>query len=180
MIRMALRALAFCALVMALAGSQPLQAQMGEGQVSLAIGTQAPRVTMEDLTGKPVVLQDVIKGKPAVLEFWATWCEICAALQPQMDKVQQTYGSRVQIVAIAVGVNQTVRRVQQHQTDHKMVYPILWDGAGPTGKGGNAVRAFNATTTSIIVILDANGKVAYTGVGSDQKVFDAVGRVLAR
>jgi thiol-disulfide isomerase/thioredoxin len=179
MMRVSFRSLCLLAVSVAAVGVHGLQGQTGVGQVSLPIGTQAPSVTMEDLSGKAVVLQDVIKGKPAVLEFWATWCEVCAALQPQIDRVQTTFGDKVQVIAIAVGVNQTVRRVQQHQQEHNMKYPVLWDGAGPTTRGGNAVRAFRATTTSIIVILDANGKVAYTGSGADQKVFEAVQRLVA-
>jgi hypothetical protein len=48
---------------------------------------------------------------------------------------------------------------------------VLWDGAG------NAVRAFDAPATSYVVILDRQGKVAYTGVGPDQDLEAALARV---
>ena len=47
---------------LAVASAAPLSAQSGAGQVSLAIGTQAPAVMLEDLEGKPVNLQDLIRG----------------------------------------------------------------------------------------------------------------------
>jgi hypothetical protein len=53
-----------------------------------------------------------------------------------------------------------------------MPFPVLWDGEG------KATRAFRAPTTSYVVILDVNGKVAYTGVGPDQDIEAAVRRVL--
>ena len=144
-----------------------LEAQ--SGGVSLALGTKGPTAELEDLEGNAVSLLDYVEaGKPAVLEFWATWCEQCEALQPQFDKLQERYGEQVSVVAIAVGVSQSVRRVKRHIADHDPGYPYLFD------KRGAAVRAYNATTTSIVVVLDSDGKVAYTGVGTDQDVIGAV------
>ena len=136
------------------------------------LGTEAPEVELQDLDGNPVSLSGVIAGKPALIEFWATWCENCEALQPQMDAVQARYGDRVQVVAVAVAVSQSQRRVKRHLAEHDPGYPYLWDGRGA------AVRAFNAATTSIVILLDADGKVAYTGVGGGQDLVSAVERVL--
>ena len=148
-----------------------LEAQ--SGGVSLALGTKGPTAELEDLEGNAVSLLDYVEaGKPAVLEFWATWCEQCEALQPQFDKLQERYGEQVSVVAIAVGVSQSVRRVRRHIADHDPGYPYLFD------KRGAAVRAYNATTTSIVVVLDSDGKVAYTGVGTDQDVIGAVESLL--
>ena len=148
-----------------------LEAQ--SGGVSLALGTEGPTAELEDLEGNAVSLLDYVEaGKPAVLEFWATWCEQCEALQPQFDKLQERYGEQVSVVAIAVGVSQSVRRVKRHIADHDPGYPYLFD------KRGAAVRAYNATTTSIVVVLDSDGKVAYTGVGTDQDVIGAVESLL--
>jgi len=145
----------------------------GEGSVSLALGTVGPGAAVEDLEGNAVDLADYIRGKPAVIEFWATWCELCEALQPQLDRIQAEHGAEVNVIAVAVGVAQTVRRVQRHLDDHNPGYPYLWDARGA------AVRAYNATTTSIVVMLDKDGKVAYTGVGAQQNLTAAVQRLLA-
>ena len=149
-----------------------LEAQ--SGGVSLSLGTEGPTAELEDLEGNAVSLLDYVEaGKPAVLEFWATWCEQCEALQPQFDQLQARYGEQVSVVAVAVGVSQSVRRVKRHIADHDPGYPYLFD------KRGAAVRAYNATTTSIVVVLDADGKVAYTGVGTDPDIIGAVESLLA-
>ena len=159
-------ALALCALL-------PFSAAAQSGGVSLALGTQGPTAELEDLDGNSVSLLDYVEsGKPAVLEFWATWCEQCEALQPQFDELQARYGDQVSVVAVAVGVSQSVRRVKRHLEDHDPGYPYLFD------KRGAAVRAYNATTTAIVVMLDADGKVAYTGVGTDQNIIGAVEALL--
>jgi thiol-disulfide isomerase/thioredoxin len=151
----------------------PLAASGQSGGVSLALGTQGPSAELEDLDGQPVQLSDFIEaGKPAVLEFWATWCEQCEALQPQFDELQARYGEDVSVVAVAVGVSQSPRRVRRHLEDHDPGYPYLYDVRGA------AVRAYNATTTSIVVMLDRDGKVAYTGVGTDQDILAAVETLL--
>ncbi|MDH3207813.1 MAG: TlpA family protein disulfide reductase [Gemmatimonadota bacterium] len=169
-----LTTLGFGAAILALALSPPaLSAQ--SGGVSLALGTPGPGAELQDLEGNTVQLLDYVEaGKPTVIEFWATWCEQCEALQPQFDQLQARYGSEVNVVAVAVGVSQSVRRVRRHLEDHDPGYPFLYDARGA------AVRAYNASTTSIVVMLDADGKVAYTGVGTDQDLLRAAESLLQR
>ncbi len=163
------------ALLLALAALAPAAAAAQSGGVSLAIGTQAPDAELETLDGDAVSLLDYAEaGKPTVIEFWATWCEQCEALQPQFDALQARYGDQVNIVAVAVGVSQSPRRIRRHLEDHDPGYPFLYDARG------NAVRAYNAATTSIVVMLDGEGKVAYTGVGTEQDLVGTVAGLVQR
>lgn len=149
-----------------------LAAQTGEGQVSLAIGTQAPDVQLQDLDENDVLLLSLADGKPTLIEFWASWCENCEALQPQLDSIHEVYGDDVNIVAVAVAVSQSLRRVRRHVEEEQHPYPFLWDVKGA------AVRAYEAATTSVVVILDADGTVAYTGVGGGQDLIGAVANIV--
>lgn len=145
----------------------PVAAQApGEGGVSLAYGTQAPAAELQDLEGNTVQLLDYVRGRPAILEFWATWCPLCEELQPQLDRLQAEYGDRIAIVAVGVGVNQNPRRIRRHLEENDPGYPHLFDARGA------AVRAYEASTTSIVVMLDADGRVVYTGVGADQELVE--------
>lgn len=164
-----LAAAAFLLAALALLGAVEAAAQAG---VSLALGTTAPDVTLEDLDGNEVQLMDVVDGRPALIEFWASWCEQCEALQPTVDEVQARFGDRVQVVAVAVAVAQSQRRVRRHVEEHGADYPYLWDAKG------EAVRAYQAAATSIVVLLDADGRVAYTGVGPAQDLVSEVAAIL--
>ena len=142
-------------------------------EVALLLGSEAPAAALEDLDGNPVQILDYVgEGKPTLIEFWASWCENCEALQPQLDQIQEQWGSRVNVVAVAVAVSQSQRRVKRHVEDHGIEYPYLWDGAG------EAVKAYEIPGTSIVVILDGEGTVAYTGAGRDQDLVGEVAKLI--
>ena len=158
-------------IAIAIVGPQPAAAQE---QIGIAVGATPDAVTLEDLDGNSVSLADYIGKKPVLLEFWATWCPLCQALEPRMEAAFAEYGEEVEFLIVAVAVNQTRRRVGRHVAEHEMPGRILWDGEGA------AVRAFMAPSTSYVVVLDAGGKVAYTGLGDDQDLDAAIAKALGR
>lgn len=141
--------------------------------VGVPIGTKIEPVQVEDLDGQPVDLAEYIGTKPVLFEFWATWCPLCQALEPRLEAAQEKYGDAVEVVLIAVAVNQSPRSIRRHLEGHPLPGRMLWDA------DGRATRAFQAPTTSYIVVLDAEGRVAYTGVGEDQDLDAAVASVVA-
>jgi thiol-disulfide isomerase/thioredoxin len=132
--------------------------------VGIPVGQTPPAVTIQDLDGNAVDLGRWVGKRPVIVEFWATWCPICAELLPRMEAVQKKYGDRVEFLVIAVAVNQSPNTVRRHLARHPMPFTFLWD------VNGNATRAFQAPATSYVAVLDANGKVVYTGVGPDQDI----------
>jgi thiol-disulfide isomerase/thioredoxin len=142
-----------------------------QDQIGLPLGVTPPAVTVADLDGNPVDLGQWIGKKPVVIEFWATWCPLCETLLPKLEAARNAAGESVEFLVVAVGVNQSVRSIRRHVERHPVPGRLLWDGKG------NAVRAFEAPSTSYVVILDGTGKVVYTGIGEDQDIGAALGRV---
>jgi thiol-disulfide isomerase/thioredoxin len=163
------RRLACVGVWLALTGPGRLVAQ--EAEAGIALGATPPAVTIADLDGKPVALAQVIGREPALVEFWATWCPLCRALEPALTAAHRRFGDRVRFIAVAVAVNETPAAVRRHLAAHPMPFPFLWD------TNGNATRAFQAPSTSYVVVLDAQGSVVYTGVGADQDLEAALARV---
>jgi len=141
-------------------------------EVGLPLGETPAEAALEDLDGNAVVLQDVVGTRPAVVEFWATWCPVCEALTPTMERAYARFGDRVAFLVVAVGVNQSPRSIRRHLDNHPSPFPVLFD------RRGRAVRAFQAPTTGYIAIVDGDGRVAYTGVGEDQDLEAALERVV--
>lgn len=158
-----------CALAVALGTPGRVVAQ--DDEIGIAIGTRPEAVTIEDLDGRPVDLGQIIGKKAVLIEFWATWCPLCAALFPRMEAAHARFGNQVEFVVVAVAVNQSQAAIKRHLTRHPMPFRILWDG------NGRAVRAFQAPSTSYVVVLDSAGNVAYTGLGAEQDIEAAVRRV---
>lgn len=163
--------LAICIVIAIVLSPQPAAAQE---QIGIAVGATPEAVELEDLDGNPFSLADYIGKKPVLLEFWATWCPLCKALEPRMEAAFAKYGNEVEFLIVAVAVNQTRRRVGRHAAEHEMPGRVLWDGKGA------AVRAFMAPSTSYVVVLDADGTVAYTGLGDDQNLDAAIAKALGR
>lgn len=143
-----------------------------QDDLGIPVGTAAKPVTIEDLDGQPVDLAQFIGKKPVLVEFWATWCPLCASLEPQLAAAQKQYGGQVEFIAVAVAVNQSKGNIKRHLVRHPLPVRVLWD------TNGNAVRAFQAPSTSYIVTLDATGRVRYTGAGEDQDIEAAVRHAL--
>jgi thiol-disulfide isomerase/thioredoxin len=140
--------------------------------IGIPVGDTPPPVTLENLNGDSVALSRWVGKQPIIVEFWATWCPICAALLPRMEVAHQKYGDRVAFVIVAVAVNESKNTVRRHLLQHPMPFTFLWDG------NGAAVRAFQAPSTSYITVLDATGKVVYTGVGEDQDIDAALDKAV--
>ena len=138
----------------------------------LPLGTPAPSVVVVDAAGRRSSLPSAT-GRPVLIEFWAAWCEECAALEPRMKAAHARYGRQVDFHAVAVNVNESPTRVFRHAAAHALPYPVWYDASGA------ATRAFDVAATSYVVVLDARRRVVYSGVGGAQDLAGALARVVA-
>lgn len=148
------------ALALLACSARPTAAQ----DVGVALGSTPTPPSVQDLDGNAVDLGRYIGTGPVLLEFWATWCPICRALEPRIAEAHARFGDRVTFLRIGVAVNESPRSIRRHLKDHPMPGTVLYDARGA------ATRAFEAPTTSYIVVLDGKGRVVYTGVGEDQDI----------
>ena len=174
----------------ALAGLVALAAPAGvaaQTQIGIELGAEPAPLALDVIAGpdgsvgeaeaagetaRRIDLADSFGQRPVVLQFWATWCPKCEALAPRMIEAHREFGDRVDFYAVAVAVGQNPKRVADHLADHPLPFPMLWD------ERGEATRRFRAPTTSYVVILGADGRVAYTGVDSDQDIRGALAPIV--
>jgi thiol-disulfide isomerase/thioredoxin len=153
------------------AGSITIAGNIRAQESGIAVGSAAPAVSVRDLDGNMVDLGQYIGKKPMLLEFWATWCELCEELLPRIRAAKAAYGSAVEFIGINVTVNQTPARVRRYLQEHQPPFRTLYDDEGAS------TRAYQVPATSYVVIVDRAGKVAYTGSGGTQNLDTPLRRV---
>ncbi|MEO5798439.1 MAG: TlpA disulfide reductase family protein [Gemmatimonadales bacterium] len=150
--------------------ARPLHAQDDGARV----GSRAPVVMVGDLDGKPTRVGHVAGKRAAVIEFWATWCDLCKELLPRVRLAQKQYGDRVDFYGVNVTVNESKARVQRYVTSEHPPWVTLYDDKGV------AVRAFKAPATSYVVIVDRDGLIRYVGSGGTQDLSAELAKVVGK
>jgi peroxiredoxin len=83
-----------------------------------------PEFSLPTLKGQTLRSQE-LKHNIVVLDFWATWCELCVTEIPTFNKLREKYASRgVKVVGITVQSG-WASDVQKFAAEHKMRYMIL-------------------------------------------------------
>ena len=95
--------------------------------------TDAPTVSLKDLNGKDVTLEQY-KGEVVLVNFWATWCAPCKVEIPWMIEFQQKYAPRG-FTILGVSMDEDGKKAIQPFLDKErfdvngqkeaMSYPIL-------------------------------------------------------
>ena len=94
------------------------------------------------------------KGTPLLINFWGTWCPICAQEASNIESVAKHY--RVLTIAVNSGSDEAIR---QWMAKKGVTYPILND-AGSTWAGRFKVSIYPTT-----FIYDSQGKLKFTETG---------------
>ena len=140
--------------------------------LGIPVGSTPSSAVVESLDGKPVDLGRWVGKTPVLIEFWATWCPQCKALEPAMKTAQKKYGGRVKFLAVAVSVNQSPTLVGRYAKKHALPAEVLFD------RTGAATDAYDVPATSYVVVLDRAGKVVYTGQGGEQDLEGAIKKAM--
>jgi len=145
-------------------------APLAQAQESgIAVGTMAPSAVVETLDGRSIDLSSYLnQGKAVVLEFWATWCPLCRQMEPQMQAARTKYADQATFVSVGVSANQTPARQKAYAEANGMSGEFVFD------RNDLAIKAFSVPHTSYVVVLNAEGRVMYTGVGPQQNIDAAV------
>lgn len=96
------------------------------------------------------------KGKPTMLFFWATWCPSCKQQIPELEKLQQSHGDKVNIIALSV--DEKREALEEYFSKKPFDLPVHW--------GDEALaRKFGVEAIPTMVIFDSNGKQIFGQAG---------------
>jgi peroxiredoxin len=136
------------------------------------VGQPAPAATLTTIDGQRIDLGALYGKKPVYLKFWATWCVPCREQMPGFERLYRQYGSRIAVVAVNVGFNETEAGVRAYRVQHGLHMPIVIDD-------GSLGRSLNLRVTPQHILIDTNGRIAYVGHKADRQLDDALERAVS-
>ena len=149
--------LLFCAAVVLTAACG---ADEGSPQ-DVVVGSVAPAFTLTSLEGAKVKSAS-LNGKPAVLNFWATWCQVCRREIPELKNLASD--PKVNVVSIALD-EEGADTVRPFVADHGINYTVLLGDE-------KTFQRFNGVNIPYTLVLDASGRIAkiYRGVATKEEL----------
>lgn len=159
------RSFALVGLIFAAAGLPTLAAGKAKFNQVLEIGDAAP--DWADLPGvddQPHSLADYPDSRVVVIVFTCNHCPIAKAYEQRLLEFARDFADRkVQVVAISVSRSPVDRldNMKLRAKERGYSFPYLSDESQKTG------RAYGATVTPHVFVLDADRKVAYMGAFDD-------------
>lgn len=123
-------------------------------------GEQAPDFSLSTMDGKSFNLSDYKGKKPVYLIFWATWCPNCKHEIPEIKKIHSTYQDKMEIIAINVSINDSMKKVGRYIQKHKLPYSVAFD------TDARVTRLYGVLGTPTQMIIDTQGIVRYRGTNT--------------
>ncbi len=128
----------------------------------LPIGADVPNFTLKTADGTSIDLAEYGKGSVTVLTFLSAKCPVSRAWHKEIASIAKQYDGKVKFLGIMSNSTEKTPEVTTFLKGEGISFPILDDP-------GNAVAdQLMAIGTPHMYIIDAKGKLAYTGAINDK------------
>jgi len=124
-----------------------------------AAGPLAPGSPPPDFSiPTPAGTQDLysLRGRVVVIDFWATWCDVCTAEMKYFQRAKAQFGDRIDVVTIS---NEPHDVAASYFRTWEIDLPLVEDLTGAIS------RAYDVTKIPVTVVLDPAGDVSYVSLG---------------
>lgn len=151
-----------CAAVLLLCVAAAVPAFATDTAMRLKVGEKAPDFRLKDvMTGKAVTLSEYLGRKIVMLEFWATWCDICKREMPNLIKLNSDWsGKGFELLSIVLPSG-NVDEIRKIVGEKKLNYHVLLDSDLNV-----ATKLYGLSgPIPLKVVIDHKGVIRYTHVG---------------
>jgi peroxiredoxin len=132
---------------------------------AIAVAT-LPRIPLVSLDGQPTRLDQLAAGKPALVSFWATWCDACAAELAALNRLHDRATASGALV-IGVDVGEPRDKASAFVREHGLAYAQLVD------EKMELADALGQKRLPATLVLDRQGRVVFVGAALDEKALAA-------
>jgi thiol-disulfide isomerase/thioredoxin len=152
----------------------------------LANGTAAPDFTALRPDNTEVKLSD-FRGKVVLVDFWATWCGPCKVTMPHLEKLHKKLsGQGLVVLGVCVWDDRAKFDAWQSKPEVKTSYLKVFDPVArsdrelPRDKKTNiASKLYSVSGIPTFYLVDREGKILFSGVGSSPQTQSALDQALA-
>lgn len=141
-------------------------------QLERFVGRPGPSITLRAIDGGTINIVKNYGRKPIYLKLWATYCLPCRAQMPGLEKIYESFGDRMQIVAVNAGVGDDAAKVRAFVSGTKLRMPVAIDD-------GSLGAWLKMDSTPVHVLIGSDGRIAYAGHQDGPQLDAAIQRVLA-
>jgi peroxiredoxin len=117
---------------------------------------------------KTTYLSD-LRGRVVVVDFWATWCDVCTAELHDFVRAADVFGKSIAVVTVSDEIPGVASSYFQ---TWNITLPLVED------EQGAIFRIYSVSKVPVTLVLDPAGAVSYVSVGglSWQELVEAIDR----
>lgn len=143
-------------------------ARMGSAEI---IGKPAPAAILKTIDGESIDLGKSYGSSPVYLKFWATWCVPCNQQMPSYERMYESLGRQLKVIAVNVGFSDDEGSVRAMRARYGLKMPIVIDD-------GTLDALFHVSVTPLHVLIGRNARVDYVGYGDDAQLASAIRKAI--
>jgi cytochrome c biogenesis protein CcmG/thiol:disulfide interchange protein DsbE len=99
-----------------------------------------------------------LRGKITLLNFWATWCDVCKSEKPSLLQLQKDMGDEIDIITVA---SESDWSEVQKQFKGGLPFRTLLDTPPPGENIGRIAQSFGITAVPESFLIDENGQIVF-------------------
>lgn len=123
--------------------------------MAVDVGDLAPAFELQSLDGETLRLADYRGRKAVYLVFWNTWCGYCIRKLPRYRKLHETFGDRVEIIAVNTTWSDSIQEIERLRRRFEINYPVALD------EGELLTGSYDVHDVPTEFIIDIDGVIRY-------------------